>query len=79
MELNNDIKAVRASLKPVGDPFDWENNENYMSDDNFKIRLFDMFDDVSHYLKTGDKTKFISSDDFLAEMDELRNEAENGD
>jgi hypothetical protein len=71
-----DIKAVRSSLKPVGDPHDWENNDDYMHPDNFKIRLFEMLDDITHHLKTGDRSKLMTSDEFLAEMDELSREIE---
>jgi hypothetical protein len=71
-----DIKAVRASLKPVGDPDDWENNEDFMHPDNFKIRLFSALDDAKHYIETGNKRGFISSDEFLKEMKELRKEVD---
>jgi hypothetical protein len=70
-----DINIVRASAKPVGDPNDWENNDDFMHPDNFKIRLFSALDDASELLKTGDRSKFISSDEFLSQMKELRNEA----
>jgi hypothetical protein len=71
-----DIKAVRGSLKPVGDPDDWENNEDFMHPDNFKIRLFSALDEAKYYIDTGNKRGFISSDDFLKEMKELREEVE---
>jgi hypothetical protein len=74
--MSMDINAIRSSLKPVGDPNDWENNENYMHPDNFKIRLFHMLDDITHHLKTGDRSKLTTSDEFLAEMDELSKEIE---
>jgi hypothetical protein len=66
-----DIDAMRKSLKPVGDPNDWENNDDYMHPDNFKIRLFQTFDDTMHYLKTGEKRNFVSKEDMLKELFEL--------
>jgi hypothetical protein len=71
-----DINAIRSSLKPVGDPHDWENNDDYMHPDNFKIRLFEMLDDITHYLKTGDRSKLMTSDEFIKEMDALSREIE---
>jgi hypothetical protein len=72
--MKPNINEIRAALRPVGDPYDWENNEDYMHPDNFKIRLFSMLDDVSHFIKTGDRSKFIKMDDFLAEMEQLSKE-----
>ncbi|MDR0947497.1 MAG: hypothetical protein LBM87_07145 [Ruminococcus sp.] len=66
-----DIKVLRESLKPVGDPDDWENNDDYMHPDNFRIRLFNMLDDVTHYLKTGDRSMIITEDEFMKELEEL--------
>jgi hypothetical protein len=74
MEPN--VKEIRASLKPVGDPYDWENNDEYMHPDNFKIRLFNMLDWTQHYLKTGDTSKLTKADDFIAEMEQMSKETE---
>jgi uncharacterized protein (DUF1499 family) len=77
--MATDINAIRSSLKPVGDPNDWENNEDYMHPDNFKIRLFQMLDDINYHLKADDRSKLMNSDEFLAEMDELAKEIDEED
>jgi hypothetical protein len=71
-----DINAYRASLKPVGDPFDWENNEDYLHPDNFRIRLCKTFEDAAHYINTGEKRNFVDKDEMLKELFRLAEEVE---
>jgi hypothetical protein len=70
--MDQKTKELRAALKPVGDPYDWENNDDYMHPDNFKIRLFNMLDDTQSYIKSGKtKRRIRPASELLKELKEM--------
>jgi hypothetical protein len=68
---NMDNKTLRESLKPVGDPYDWENNDDIMHSDNFRIRLLDLVLNNGRDIRTGKKMTTRPAEEFLKELDEL--------
>jgi hypothetical protein len=77
-----EFNEYRANLKPVGDPFDIE-NEDFDHPNNLKIQLLQALDETMDFINTGDKSHFVNFDDMMTGLFALadenrREERENG-